>query len=119
MAVSRSCRWGCRWRRSALAEVVRPGMGCLGLLAAAGAVGVAGAVEPDRQCGGGGQIQGVEVYVWHAPVEADRFVGDRQGQGDGDLGGDDAELAGGNRDAGLAAAVDECRAAVFAAEPTA
>ena len=39
-------------------------------------------------------------------VEADGLVGERQREADGDVGADDAELAGGDGDAGLAAAVD-------------
>jgi len=71
-----------------------------------------GLVEPDGrvlgygQGGGAGEVQRVEVDVGHAAVEADRFVGDRERQRHRDIGGDHAELAGGDRDAGLAAAVD-------------
>jgi len=48
----------------------------------------------------------VEVRVRHRPVEPDRFGGHRQRQADRVVGLDDAELAGGDRDPGLAPAVD-------------
>jgi hypothetical protein len=73
----------------------------------------------DGQCAGGGVRNGVHVEGGHAPVEADGLVGDRQREGDGMLGADDAELPGGHGGASLAPAVEEWMAAVFAAEPTA
>ena len=50
--------------------------------------------------------EAVEVDVGHAAVEADGLVGDREAEGGGVVGADDAELAGGDGGAGLAAAVD-------------
>ena len=62
-------------------------------------------VDADREGAGGGRSR-VSTSTWGCPVEPDGFVGERQGEGDGDVGADDAELAGGDSDAGLAAAVD-------------
>jgi hypothetical protein len=55
---------------------------------------------------GGRQVEVVEIGFGHGPVEGDRLVGHRERQGDGVVGLDEAEFAGGGRDAGLAAAVD-------------
>src|SRR5712691_3173487 len=55
---------------------------------------------------GGWHVEVVEVGFGHGPVEADRLVGHRERQGYGVVGLDEAEFAGGDRDAGLAAAVD-------------
>jgi hypothetical protein len=55
---------------------------------------------------GGRQVEMVEVGVGHGAVEAEGLVGHRQRQGDGVVGLDEAEFAGGGGDAGLAAAVD-------------
>src|SRR2546430_1536218 len=60
-----------------------------------------GYAQPGRR-----QVEVVEVGFWHGPVEADRLVGHGQGQGNGVVGLDEAEFAGGDRDAGLAPAVD-------------
>src|SRR5438477_2195720 len=76
------------------------------LLAVAGTVAAFTALRGDGQGAGGGQVEGVEVDVGEAAVEAEGLVGHGQGQRDGDFGGDDTELAGGHGDAGLAAAVD-------------
>ena len=69
-------------------------------------VGPRCALDADGQRAGGWQVEGVEVDVADLAVEPDRLVGERQRQGDGDVGADDPELAGGDGDARLAAAVD-------------
>jgi hypothetical protein len=68
---------------------------------------VAGCAGDAGRLGAGGwQVEVVEVGFGHGPVEADRLVGHGQRQGDGVVGLDEAEFAGGGRDAGLAPAVD-------------
>jgi hypothetical protein len=47
-----------------------------------------------------------EVRFGHRPVESDRLVCHRQGQGDSVAGLNEAEFAGGDCDPGLAPAVD-------------
>jgi hypothetical protein len=78
-----------------------------GQAAAVPGAAVAGcAGDADRLGAGGWQIEVVEVGFRHGPVEPDCLVGHGQGQGDGVLGLDESEFAGGDCDAGLAAAVD-------------
>jgi len=75
-------------------------------LAVSGAVVAGGAGYADRLGAGGRQVEGVEVGFGHGAVEADGCVGHRQREGDGVVGLDEAEFAGGGRGAGLAPAVD-------------
>ena len=77
-----------------------------GRLAVPGAFLAGCSGDADRLGAGGREIEGVEVGFGHGPVEADCFVGHGQRQGYGVVGLDEAEFAGGDRDAGLAAAVD-------------
>ena len=76
----------------------------------AGAAAPYGAGDADWEHSGGGEVEDVEVDLGHAPVEGDRLVCQREGERDGHLCVDEAELAGGDGDSGLAAAVDAvCR----------
>src|SRR6266536_3168639 len=80
--------------------------GLPGCLAVSGAA-VAGCAGHAYWLGAGGwQVEVVEVGFWHSAVEAGGFVGHRQRQGNGVVGLDETEFAGGDRDAGLAAAVN-------------
>jgi hypothetical protein len=76
-------------------------------------------VQPDRQRARTGQIEGIEVDLGYAPVEPDRFVPDRQRQGDRDVGGDDAQLAAATATRVWQRQSTECMAAVLAADPRA
>jgi len=84
------------------------------VLTVAGSAGADGALDPDGQCPGSGQVEGVEVDLGHAAVEPDRLVGDRQRQRNGDLCGD---VAAATRVWQRQSIV--CSDAVRAAEPTA
>jgi hypothetical protein len=75
-------------------------------LAVSGAAVAGGAGHAGWLGAGGREVEGVEVGFGHGAVEADGFVGHRQGEGDGVVGVDEAEFAGGGGGAGLAAAVD-------------
>ena len=77
-----------------------------GCLAVPCALLAGGSGDAGRLGAGGRQVEGVEVGFGHGPVEADRLVGHGQRQGHGVVGLDEAEFAGGDRDAGLAPAVD-------------
>ena len=76
------------------------------LLAVPCSASARGARDADRQCVGRWEVEGVEVDFGKAAVEADGFVREGEGERDGDIGLDDAELASGDCDARLAAAVD-------------
>jgi hypothetical protein len=88
-------------------------------LAVSGAAVAGGAGYADRLGAGGRQVEGVEVGFGHGAVEADGFVGHRQREGDGVVGLDEAEFAGGGGDAGLAPAVDGVDGGGFGRGPTA
>ena len=56
------------------------------MLAVAGAVGAGGAFDADGERAGRGEVEGVEVDLADLAVEPDGFVGERQGERDGDVG---------------------------------
>jgi hypothetical protein len=86
------------------------GVGCRdGVSACCAPTAAGGAGDANRQRAGRFGVEGVEVDLRHAPVEGDRLVRQRQRQRDREVGLDEAELAGGHRDAGLAAAVHTMR----------
>ena len=72
-----------------------------------------------RERAGAGQIEGVEIDVGHALVEADGFVCEREGECDGDVCLDQAEFVAATAIRVWRRASIEWMAAVLAAEPTA
>ena len=84
----------------------RVGDATSGLLAVTGALLAGALLSSDRERAGGWTVEGAEVDVGHTPVEADGLVRHGEGQGDGVVGVDEAELAGRDGSASLAAAVD-------------
>src|SRR5215211_3217192 len=98
--------WGDARRRLARFVV---GTGCermARLLAVPCSVCTRGAFDADGERVGRRQVEGVEVDFGESAVESDGFVREGEGERDGDIGADDAELAGRDGDARLAAAVD-------------
>src|SRR5262249_21202077 len=78
------------WRSHSLPGAVSWLPGCLPV---SGAAVAGGAGHADRLGAGGREVEVVEVGVGHGAVEADGFVGHRQGQGDGVVGLDEAGFA--------------------------
>ena len=76
------------------------------LLPVAGTVVTVCAFDADWERVGRRVVEGGEVGVGHASVEADGFVGHRERERDGDIGANDAEFASGDGHASLASAVD-------------
>ena len=62
--------------------------------------------DTDWEGAGRRVVEDVDFYLGDAAIEPDRLVRERERECDGDVGVDDAELAGSDGDAGLATAVD-------------
>jgi hypothetical protein len=73
-------------------------------LAVAGTAVASGAFDTSREGAGAGKVEGIEVDLGKAAVEPNGLVGHGQREGDGVVGADDPELAGGDGDTRLAAA---------------